>query len=158
MKVEKKLSAKDYVEKIGVSFEKEGFQPAMGRIFAYLIIADPPHKSFEEILEYLKISKSAVSTSLNYLMSRDLVEYITLPGDRKRYFKINMSGWLTLIKKKMARRSFFGEIMKEALSARSNKYKEFNDALEEQAEFLDFMHKEMKDALDKWERKKKKKG
>ena len=157
MKTDKSLYVKELVEKIGVVVEKAGFQPAVGRVLACLMVSDPPYKTFDEIQGYLGISKSAVSNALNGLMSKEMVDYITLPGDRKRYFQMAQSGIISQMKKKMALHSEMPELLRTVVQARSNKYPEFNRSLLETCEFLSFMEKEINTAITKWETLKAKK-
>jgi DNA-binding transcriptional regulator GbsR (MarR family) len=157
MKTDKSLYVKELVEKIGVVVEKAGFQPAVGRVLACLIVSDPPYKTFDEIQGYLGISKSAVSNALNGLMSKEMVDYITLPGDRKRYFQMAQGGMISQMKKKMALHSEVPDLLRTVVQARSNKYPEFNKSLLETSEFLSFMEKEINTAITKWETLKAKK-
>lgn len=152
----KEQTTKLLIEKIGVLSEKAGLTPAVGRIFAYLMIADPPEKSFEEIYQYLQISKSAVSNGLNSLLQHGLVDYVTHTGDRKRYFHINTRGWMEQIKKQIKGQEQLQPLIKEVLKSRSKKYPEFNKSLEEIIKFHDFMRQEIKCAIKKWEMKHKK--
>ncbi len=75
------------VEKFGRHFDKEGFQPIAGRILGMLLVMDKEQYTFDEIIEELQISKSSASIALRNLEIRGDIEYITLPGDRKRYFR-----------------------------------------------------------------------
>lgn len=78
---------KEVVEQIGRHFDKEGFQPIAGRILGLLLVMDKEKYTFDEIIEELQISKSSASNALRNLEIRGDIEYITLPGDRKRYFR-----------------------------------------------------------------------
>ncbi|HSH51573.1 MAG TPA: hypothetical protein VK982_07605, partial [Bacteroidales bacterium] len=88
---------KDLIEEIGIYFDKEGFQPIAGRILALLMVMDKERFSFDEIVEELQISKSSASITLRNLEMRGDIEYITLPGERKRYFQINRKDTFSLI-------------------------------------------------------------
>lgn len=79
---------KELVEEIGRYFDKEGFQPIAGRIQGLLMVMDKEQFTFDEIVNELKISKSSASNALKNLEIRGSIEYITFPGDRKRYFRI----------------------------------------------------------------------
>jgi DNA-binding transcriptional regulator GbsR (MarR family) len=129
MKTDKAQYAKELVEKIGVVMEKAGLQPAVGRVLGCLMVSDPPYRTFDEIQRYVGISKSAVSNALNGLMSRELVDYITLPGDRKRYFQLAQTGMISQMKKKMGIHSAMPELLRTIVQTRSNKYPEFNKSL-----------------------------
>jgi DNA-binding transcriptional regulator GbsR (MarR family) len=158
MKTDKAQSVKELVEKIGVAMEMGGLQPAVGRVLGCLMVSDPPYKTFDEIQGYLGISKSAVSNALNGLMSREIVDYITLPGDRKRYFQLAQTGMISQMKKRLVRHSAMPELLRAVIQARSNKYPEFNKNLLEICDFFSFMEKEMLSSIDKWEKLKVKKS
>lgn len=78
---------KELIEYIGRQNEREGFQPVPARIMGLLLVMDKEEYTFEEIVEEMQISKSSVSTALKILEIRGIIEYVTYPGDRKRYFR-----------------------------------------------------------------------
>ncbi len=83
---------KELIEQIGRVNEKEGYQPVPARILGLLMVMDKEEYTFEEMVEEMKISKSSVSTALKNLEIRGIVEYVTYPGDRKRYFRFVSRG------------------------------------------------------------------
>ncbi|MGD9993990.1 MAG: GbsR/MarR family transcriptional regulator [Salinivirgaceae bacterium] len=89
---------RELIEKIGLYFDKEGFQPIAGRILGLLMVMDKEQFTFDEIVEELQISKSSASNALKNLEIREDIEYITQPGDRKRYFQIRKQDKFNLIK------------------------------------------------------------
>lgn len=89
MNTEERFSEqKKLVEDIGVYFDNQGFQPIAGRIIGFLMVMDKERYSFDEIIENLQISKGSASTILRILQLRGEIEYITIPGDRKKYYQI----------------------------------------------------------------------
>ena len=86
---------KIFIEKIGVKTEKMGYSPLSGRILGALLLAEPPYMTFDYLCEFLSASKSSISNNLNVLMKEgvNMIEYFTIPGDRKRYFKISFENW-----------------------------------------------------------------
>jgi DNA-binding transcriptional regulator GbsR (MarR family) len=141
----------ELVEKTGVLLEQFGFQRMTGRIMGYLVLAEPPYKTFDDIREYLQASKSSVSTSLQLLIMQGQVTYFTLPGDRKRYFKFNAESFLELFKRDMARMVSARTMVEEFVSLRSNEHESFNNALLRIAKFYEFMEREMPELIRKWE-------
>lgn len=79
---------KAIVEEFGRVFDKDGFQPIAGRILGLLMVMDKEQFTFDEIVEELNISKSSASNMLRSLEIRGSIEYITIPGDRKKYYQI----------------------------------------------------------------------
>jgi DNA-binding transcriptional regulator GbsR (MarR family) len=88
---------KELVEEMGRHFDKDGFQPIAGRILGLLMVMDKEQFTFDEITQELQISKSSASNALRNLEIRGNIEYITLPGDRKRYFHIKQNDPITMI-------------------------------------------------------------
>jgi len=96
-KEERLKKQKELIEEIGIYYDKEGFQPIAGRILGLLMVMDKERFTFDEIVEELQISKSSASNTLRNLQMRGDIEYITLPGERKRYFQINRKEPLSII-------------------------------------------------------------
>jgi DNA-binding transcriptional regulator GbsR (MarR family) len=144
----------EMVEKMGVAAEKDGYPPAAARILSLLLIADPPHQTFDELQQTLNLSKSAVSNGLALLQSRCLVEYFTVSGDRKRYFRIQKTAWYEFMKTIVrTQRPFTIQVIPEALAFRSKEYPETNEILLQAKEFTDYMFGKMEEALAHWENK-----
>jgi DNA-binding transcriptional regulator GbsR (MarR family) len=79
---------RELIEYIGRNSEKDGIQPVAARIMALLMVMDKEEYTFDEIVMEMQISKGTVSIALKNLELRGIVEYITHPGDRKRYYRI----------------------------------------------------------------------
>lgn len=80
---------KELIEDLGVCFETcESMSPLSSRIYALLILTGSHGLTFEELTETLCASKSSISTNLQLLQTEGIIAYKTLPGERKRYFKI----------------------------------------------------------------------
>ena len=154
MRKDTEKETREMVEKIGVFLVKAGeLQPVCARIIGYLLISEPPQKTFDEILNYLQASKSAISQGINLLLSHDYIDYMTFPGDRKRYFKLNYNSWLNILKKKMSIYSHLKVLFQEILKHRSNKYEEINNQLETLIAFFEIFEKEIPVIFKKLEEK-----
>ena len=77
------------IEMFGVHFEKLYNLPPLGSRILGLLILDSCSVglTFEALVEKLEASKSSVSTNLNLLLKLGKINYYTMPGDRKKYFK-----------------------------------------------------------------------
>ena len=70
------------------------------------MVMDREEFTFEEIVEEVKISKSSASVALRNLELRGVVEYVTYPGDRKKYYRLStmdLESTLEEIEKKVVR-------------------------------------------------------
>jgi DNA-binding transcriptional regulator GbsR (MarR family) len=146
---------KALIEKIGIVTEREGMQPAAARIIGLLYVADNPELTFDEILNALRISKSAASNALNLLLQTGRIEYTTFSGDRKRYFRLKIANWREGFSKKMEDMTSFSQLLKEVLKERTPETKEFNKSLGELADFMTYVNNQMPGLLESWEKSRK---
>ena len=78
----------ELIEMFGVHFETiYNIPPLAARILGTLIIDCKEGITFEGLVERMGASKSSVSTNVNLLLKMGKIQYYTLPGDRKKYFK-----------------------------------------------------------------------
>jgi DNA-binding transcriptional regulator GbsR (MarR family) len=141
------------VEKIGIMIEQMGQPPIPGRIIAYLILSEPPYRDFYEIQEFLKASKSSVSTALNQLMHAGVVNYITFSGDRRRYFQINTRGLAEVMKDQYKKGRIINDMIKEALQhRRDSEFQKFNRELKEVIDFSTHVHVGIEKLITDWEK------
>lgn len=145
---------REKVEQMGVFFERSGFAPTTGRVFAYLLVCEPPHRDFFAIQEFLKASKSAVSNALTTLTSEGMVDYITFTGDRRRYFRINTSGWLNSLKNKLRRATVLGDLLDDVLKERCNSSSPgFSNELNKIVVFQNYLARGIEQLIDEWDKK-----
>ena len=149
----KEMKIRDCIEKFGVYYKKTGHQPMVGRLMAYLMLAEPPHKTFEEIVEFLISSKSAVSNTLNMLMYMGIVDYVKFSGDRKRYFRLNQNAWNTMFEAQIQELSNLRGLVQEILNLRSDQYPELNQEISDFNSLLQLYEMEFPDILNQWKQK-----
>jgi DNA-binding transcriptional regulator GbsR (MarR family) len=79
----------ELIEMFGIHFELLYNLPPLGSRILGLLIVDgcKTGLTFEEIVEKMAASKSSISTNLNLLLKMDKINYYTVSGDRKKYFK-----------------------------------------------------------------------
>ena len=65
---EKLAKQRELVERVGVFLESLGKSPVSSRILALLLVMDKQHFTFEEIIDELKVSKSAASNGIQNLL------------------------------------------------------------------------------------------
>jgi DNA-binding transcriptional regulator GbsR (MarR family) len=148
-----KDSQKQLIEKVGVFLEKQGLSPAAARISALLVISDELELTFEDIYQKLEISKSSASTAINFLVKVQRIEYITKPGDRKRYFRSNIAHWPQDFEEKLEYMTHVKVIFQEVLDQRTKETKEFNKTIAHFISFMDFMQSELPALIEKWKKK-----
>lgn len=152
---------KIFIEKIGVRTEKMGYSPLSGRILGALLLAEPPYMTFEDLCEYLSASKSSISNNLNILMKEgiNMIEYLTVPGDRKRYFKISFENWNKHLRNIPDEFQFSNELISEIVIYRNaqNLDSNFTKDLQKILSFYEFMLERIPSLIEEWEQQQLKK-
>jgi hypothetical protein len=76
------------IEDFGLYFESFGLPRIVGRIYGGLLITDEAALGLDALTEQLGISKASASTSVRQLHSFKLIEKVSLPGDRRDYYRV----------------------------------------------------------------------
>jgi DNA-binding MarR family transcriptional regulator len=129
---------KELVEMAGRFYDKKGFQPIAGRIMGLLTVMDKEQYTFDEIVEELSVSKSSVSNALKILEMADSIEYITIPGDRKRYFQLKKRDRFALIDEHYKVLNISRDYLIKVLDLKINKQSENSVFISHLIEMLDF--------------------
>ncbi len=80
-------SASEYIEYMGRICTTHGLPRIAGRILGYLTLQDKP-VSLDFLATALGVSKASVSSDTRRLEQMNLVERVSLPGDRRDYYVI----------------------------------------------------------------------
>lgn len=143
------------IERLGVHMEKMDVPPVHARIFVLLLLVNPPYMSFEEIQEYLQVSKSSVSKYINTMLENGTLDYKTFSGDRKRYFFLNYEKLLNKIFSGASKFSIISELMENCLKERSCQVSsDKNEKLRELGEFFKFIGEGMTNLVNEYQNKK----
>lgn len=138
------------IEKIGVFLTKQGLKPTTARINALLLVSDKVELTFDQIRDALNLSKSATSNGINFLLQTKRLEYVTKPGDRKRYFRSNIESWKSSFNESFQFFAIFHELLCEVREIRTEETVGFNKSLDEITSFMSFAIKELAEIYDKW--------
>lgn len=116
------------VEKLGVFLEKkEKYPPMAARIMAHIILTGKQGTTFEDLTFELGASKSTISTHLNHLHDLKRLEYFTKPGDRKKYYVINVDSMMQKIADMLEDWKYEKEIHLEVMRFKTEMNKNLND-------------------------------
>jgi len=127
--VELNKEQKTLIEKYGKMLKSMGSTVAIGKVLGYLIVSEPPHHSFEEIQEDLRLSKGSVSNTLKIMEMQGLIESFTILGDRKRYFRLALENQEFLLMRQITETERFIAIMQDSLLVREPGNEEFENGL-----------------------------
>lgn len=140
MKTEERIQQQRLlIEEIGAHLDKEGFQPIAGRVLGLLMVMDKEQFTFEEIVDELGISKSSASVALKNLEIRGNIEYITIPGDRRRYFRIKTLDTFALIDDFAQKLVFIRQLQCRILELKADKNSRNSVFFRDLAKMIDFV-------------------
>ncbi|MEX0928604.1 MAG: hypothetical protein WD266_03035 [Balneolales bacterium] len=142
-----------YIEETGLLLEETGMTRMAGRIFGYLIICDEDAASFDRIREVLHASKGSISTNLKQLIQVGFIEPISLPRDRKTYYRLSPMNISDIMK---ARYGIIRKFVDLFIRGRELKTREdyVSQWLLESSSFYSWLEEQTDDMINRWERDK----
>ncbi len=75
-----------FVDEMGQYLGGYKFVPMAGRMWAWLLICEPPEQSAADLAEALKASRGAISGAAAFLTTAGMVRRIRRRGNRREYF------------------------------------------------------------------------
>lgn len=145
------------VEEFGIYFEKAGLQRMAGRIIGWLLICDPPHQTMQDLCDALQASKSAISVATRQLITLYLIERVSIPGERRDFFRASSDMWNRSFKARMHQLTELRELAERGLKLLGNESEQFQRLELMRAANL-FMEQEFPKLLQAWEDEKKRLG
>lgn len=143
----------EIIERCAVFHEQIGLPPTQGRMMAYILLTENGEATFQDFVDHLGLSKSAVSNGLTTLQAMKILEYATKPGDRKRYFRIRQHSFRTQMNERLEHMLGVRSIMSEICEIRFQKCLQnpTTDRLTLLVEYFDFLKKELPKLHDRFE-------
>ncbi len=140
-----------FVEEVGLLFETTGLPRMAGRVFGWLLISNPPHQSPGELATVLQASKGSISTMTRLLEQIGIIERVSLPGQRRDYFRIKLNAWSELSKRRMEQVVAFRKVAERGLLLLQDEPSERLQRLQEMRDVHAFFESELPLMLDRWE-------
>lgn len=146
-----------FIEKFGTFFEKSGRIPRIaGKIFAYLLICPTEEQTAQQIIKRLKIAKSSFSSMIKILIDKQVVEEITMPEKRSRYYRIKQGGWEKLFLAGLSRIASIRGLLQEGKYLINGERKGVINRIEELDKLYNFFEDEIPELIKKWKKYNKK--
>ena len=142
-----------YIEETGILFEQLGMTRMAGRVFGYLIVSDKSEASFDDIRLALKASKGSISGTTKQLINVGFLEPVTLPGDRKTYYRLNRIEVGRLLEARLNLFVKFSDMISKGRSLKKSD-DDISVWLKEVSTFYDWVGDEMREVIGKWEKEK----
>jgi DNA-binding transcriptional regulator GbsR (MarR family) len=142
-----------FVEEIGLVFEEAGMTRMAGRILGWLLICDPPHQTLNDLAEVLQASKGSISTMTRLLIQTGLVERVSLPGQRRDYFRIRPGAWVQIMVRRIEAIRAIREMAERGLALLEGADGVQRRRLDEFHSLYTFLERKMPELLVEWQQK-----
>ncbi len=140
-----------FVEKTGRYFEQLGFPRMGGRIFGWLLISESPQASMGELVDALQASKSSISSMTRLLVQVNLIEAVSVFGERRDYFRIRRDAWTNQLKDRLEQAVAFRSLADEGLALLAQASPQRKARLQEMRLMYAFLEREIPVLLERWE-------
>jgi DNA-binding MarR family transcriptional regulator len=141
--------AREFIEAVGLFFEQLGIPRIGGRILGLLMLAERP-LTLDDMAGLLLVSRASVSTNARMSVAGGLVEHVSLPGDRRDYYRFRAEAWEQRLRFLIAESIAFRRLLERGLAALGPEDAVGRARLEEGREFYTFVEQEMGTLIERW--------
>ena len=141
----------DYIERFTSVLVAAGFPPMPARVFVALMVAGSGRLTAAELAGMLQVSPAAVSGAVRYLIQLGMVHKERVPGSRRDHYRMPGNMWDNMIRMRDQVMSRWTALVREGIDL-VGPDTPAGARLAEQADFLEFVSKELSDVLARWER------
>jgi DNA-binding transcriptional regulator GbsR (MarR family) len=121
-----------------------------GRILGLLMLADAP-LGLEEMATALGVSRASISTNIRQIVTFGLAEHLSLPGDRRDYYRFADSPWLGAMRARIDGTRSLLRITEQGLATLAAEDTAARLRLEEMRDACVFMIEEMQASIARWQ-------
>src|SRR5262245_55117434 len=122
-----------------------------GRVFAWLLVCEPPLQSAAELAAALQASKGSISTMTALLVRARLIERVAIPGERRDYFRVRPRAMSELMLEATARLTAFRRLSEAGLRLLATAPPVRRERLEDVHAVAVFLEREYPALLERWE-------
>lgn len=139
-----------FIESLGVYFEQYQVSRIGGRILGLLTLLGGPF-TLDQMAGALGVSRASVSTNIRVLMAIGLAELLSLPGDRRDYYRFAENPWQQGMDARITGALALRRIGEQGLAAAGVDNAVGRANLEELLDFCDFMIEDMRGMIGRWQ-------
>ncbi len=145
----------EFVDRMGLVMERLGGTRTMGRLYAWLMICDPPDRSLTDLAGELGVSKTAVSTVARQLEVGGMIERVPTAAREHRY-RMTGGGWAHVMQVQLAGVRMSLDTLDFGLSILAEDPPERRARVEDTREFFAFVLSDADGMFQRWEEYRKK--
>jgi len=142
---------RQFIEDAGDMLGEHGLPHMAGRVVGSLLVSEPRFRSLDELAEDLGASKGSISMATQLLLRLELIEKISVPGERRHFYQIRSGVWARVFTHREAHLRRDVEVLEEGLALLEGQPIETKQRLLELLAFLDFVVEESPGFVSRWE-------
>ena len=139
-----------FVEAMGDLMDEHGLPHMAGRVIGALLICPETHMSMDELVDELQASKGSISMSTQLLLRIGIVDRISLPGHRRRYYRIREDLWEGLFLDRTEHIRQHANLVLKGLDLLRSEPIERKRQLIEMQVFFEFLSRELPGISERW--------
>ena len=132
----------EYVERMAQRLAQSGLPRMAGRMWAWLMICDPPEQTAADIATHLRASRGSISGTARLLETAGLISRITKPGDRREWFRVPPSGMVSMMAAQQPVISAYRQLMDDGLDLLRDRPAHISERLRETRRLYAFFERE----------------
>ncbi|HEX5501700.1 MAG TPA: hypothetical protein VFW96_03715 [Thermomicrobiales bacterium] len=140
---------RQFIERVGLYFEQYHLSRIGGRLLGLLLLTAEP-LGLEEMATALGVSRASVSTNSRHLVDYGLAEHVSLPGDRRDYYRLGDNAWERALNTEIDATRALRRLAGEGLAATPDEARA-RAHLEELCEWCDFWIEGLFGMLARWQ-------
>ncbi|MGN6359057.1 MAG: GbsR/MarR family transcriptional regulator [Thermomicrobiales bacterium] len=140
---------REIIERVGLFFEQYHLSRIGGRLLGLLLLVEGP-LGLEEMATALGVSRASVSTNIRQLASFGMTEHISLPGDRRDYYRLGDNAWQRTMEVNIEGTRILRRIAEQGVATCASDHTT-RDRLEELLAFCDFAIDDQYAMIARWQ-------
>lgn len=145
---------REFIEKMGIAFERNGAAPMPGRVWGALLVSDSGEMTAEELAALLQASRGAISHATRQLTAMHYTEKFRKAGDRKDYFRVVSHKLAHASRQQVAELRQMQDLLREGAAAMDEADTASLHHIEEHIAFTHAMELAIARFLDEWQQHK----
>lgn len=123
----------------------------MGRVLGWLLIAQPPRQSAEDLMAALHVSRGAISTTLRQCVDRGMIDRISLPGQRRDFYQIRPGAATQMLHRSIPIMTAARMLTERGLALLADQPPQSRERLEEMHSLYVFFEEHLPALIEEWE-------
>jgi DNA-binding transcriptional regulator GbsR (MarR family) len=133
----------DVVERMARMLAGGGLPLAAARMWAYLLVCEPPEQTAAQLAEVLHASRGSISGSARMLEATGLIRRSSRKGDRREYFSVPPGAVTAILHARLPVTTAWRRLSEEGLALMAHRSAASRARLEEVRDVYAFMEQEL---------------